>query len=307
MFSNLLFNIIISIFLTVIIIQVKLRLLKTVDKPSSRSIHTKDKLTSGGISFASAIIVSLIFTGNFKILTLLPLVIIGYLDDSLNLSRRTRYLTQVITSILIFFIIQDYFTLEDNIFLLFLIISIWVFISTAVFNFINFMDGIDGLVCSNLIIILIFSYIFQTHNYIISVFPLLIFLIWNWAPSKIFMGDTGSTFLGGLLILLLFDNFEIGKFLFIFTIASPLLLDSTITLLMRYFNKENIFLAHKKHLYQRLNLGGLSHSSICRIYLCCASIPFPLYKFFSINGLFISILIELIIGLFLHKKIAHKF
>ena len=144
--------------------------------------------------------------------------------------------------------------------------GIWIFISTAIINLINFMDGIDGLVCSNLIIILLLSYSFQSHNYIVAVFPLLIFLFWNWNPAKIFMGDTGSTFLGGILILLLFDNFQIEKFLFICCISSPLLIDSGLTILLRLFNKENIFLPHRKHLYQRLNLAGLKHSSITLIY-----------------------------------------
>ena len=300
-------SVIISIFLTLVIIQIKLRVLKTVDKPNSRSIHKKEKLTSGGISFALGIIVILILLGNYKILSILPLTIIGYLDDIFNLSRRSRYITQVITSIFIFFVLKDNLIEQNNILLYFSLIGIWVFISTAIINLINFMDGIDGLVCSNLIIVLFLSYIFQPHNYIAAVIPLTIFLFWNWHPSKIFMGDTGSTFLGGLLILLLFDNFDIEKFLFICSISSPLLIDSIITILMRLCNKENIFLPHRKHLYQRLNLAGLKPSLITFIYLLCAIIPYPLYIIFNINGLLIGILIEVIIGLILNKKIANQF
>ena len=169
------------------------------------------------------------------------------------------------------------------------------------------MDGIDGLVCSNLIVILFLSYSFQSHNYIIAVIPLLIFLYWNWQPAKIFMGDTGSTFLGGLLLLILFDNFSIEKFIFVFSISSPLLLDSLITLIIRFFKNENIFLPHKKHLYQRLNLGGLDHSSITFIYLFFVVIPLPLYMIFSLKGLFLSIFLEIISGLILNKRIASRF
>ena len=307
MLINYFFSIILSIILTLAIVQVKLRVLKTIDKPNSRSIHKKEKLTSGGASFTVGIITSLLLIGNYKILSILPLAIIGYIDDSFNLSKRSRYITQVITSIFIFFVLKDNFIEGSNIFLYFSLIAIWIFISTGIINLINFMDGIDGLVCSNLILILLLSYTFQSHNYILAVIPLLIFLLWNWYPSKIFMGDTGSTFLGGLLILLLFDNFEIEKFIFIVSISSPLLIDSIFTILLRFFHKENIFLPHRKHLYQRLNLAGLKHSSITFIYLLCAIIPYTLYKILNINGLLISILIVVFIGLILNKKFASKF
>ena len=167
MMINYIISVIFSIFLTLVILQIKLRFIKTVDKPNARSIHKKEKLTSGGISFAVGIIVILLLLGNYKIISILPLALIGYLDDSFNLSRRTRYITQVITSIFIFFVLKDNFIEPNNAFLYFSLIGIWVFISTAIINLINFMDGIDGLVCSNLIIILLLSYSLQSHNYIL--------------------------------------------------------------------------------------------------------------------------------------------
>ena len=73
------------------------------------------------------------------------------------------------------------------IFLLLLIIG------TSIINFMNFMDGIDGLVCGCMIVI--FSFMNIEIHYLLPIIGTLIgFLFFNWEPSKVFMGDTGSLF-----------------------------------------------------------------------------------------------------------------
>ena len=57
------------------------------------------------------------------------------------------------------------------------------------------MDGIDGLVAGSMILIFALYSIFISNSYLIFVGSLVAFLIWNWYPSKVFMGDVGSTFL----------------------------------------------------------------------------------------------------------------
>ena len=94
-------------------------------------------------------------------------------------------------------------------FLLFILIIIT---GTAIINFVNFMDGIDGLVSGSLIIIFLIGSILINNYFLIVVGPLLGFLLWNWDPSKLFMGDVGSTFLGALLVgLLLTDSKNINN------------------------------------------------------------------------------------------------
>ena len=58
------------------------------------------------------------------------------------------------------------------------------------------MDGVDGLVSGSLIIIFLLGQILINNNFLIVVGSLLGFILWNWDPSKIFMGDVGSTFWG---------------------------------------------------------------------------------------------------------------
>ena len=88
---NQLIIILTSSIITFIILQIKLIYIKTIDKPSLRSTHKKETLTSGGISFSFGSIVSSILLDNYQILTLVPLIITGYIDDKNNLSRKSRY------------------------------------------------------------------------------------------------------------------------------------------------------------------------------------------------------------------------
>ena len=62
------------------------------------------------------------------------------------------------------------------------------------------MDGIDGLVGGSMIFVILSSSIILKYNFLGLISALLAFLYWNWSPSKIFMGDAGSTFLGGFLV-----------------------------------------------------------------------------------------------------------
>ena len=87
------------------------------------------------------------------------------------------------------------------------------------------------------------------------------FLIWNFPPAKIFMGDVGSTSLGflagGLSVLGVYDElFDIWVPIMIF---SPFIVDSTVTLFRRLFRREKVWKAHRKHYYQRLVLAGWGH------------------------------------------------
>ena len=110
-------------------------------------------------------------------------------------------------------------------------IFIFTFIATAYINLTNFMDGLDGLVSGCLLIILI-SFIFYSNlNLLPIVASLFAFLIFNWSPAKIFMGDTGSTFLGLLFFNLTFNSGDIYIFLAFALINTPLFGDSAICIL----------------------------------------------------------------------------
>ena len=86
------------------------------------------------------------------------------------------------------------------------------------------------------------------------------------------------------------ENFN--QLISLLLIASPLLLDAIICLIRRFINNENIFSAHKKHLYQRLNQAGWSHSRVSVLYISLVALEFLSIKLIGVNlALIISLLI----------------
>ena len=144
---------------------------------------------------------------------------------------------------------------------------------TAIINFINFMDGIDGLVAGNFLVIIFFIGIISNFNITLLVLigSLLSFCIWNWSPAKIFMGDVGSTFLGAIYCGLILQMETWHQSINVLMFSSPLILDSVTCIFTRIRNKQNIFKAHKLHLYQRLlkKVGvkvKLPYATLCHVF-----------------------------------------
>jgi UDP-N-acetylmuramyl pentapeptide phosphotransferase/UDP-N-acetylglucosamine-1-phosphate transferase len=95
------------------------------------------------------------------------------------------------------------------------------------------------------------------------------FLTCNWEPARIFMGDVGSTGCGFLLAALPLAAAPAHSPRLVPVVAAaaaPLILDAAVTLLVRLRHRENIFMPHRQHLYQRLVLAGWSHQAVAVIY-----------------------------------------
>lgn len=140
---------------------------------------------------------------------------------------------------------------------------------TALINFYNFMDGLDGLVAGVSAIQLGFLAIwFNQLSLWLLVAALIGFLYWNWSPAKIFMGDVGSTILGGVVAIafLTHNNTPTSAWLAV-TILFPLIGDAIYTLSRRLLRGENIFKAHRSHLYQRLQQSGWLHTQVASTYM----------------------------------------
>ncbi|MBW3071729.1 glycosyl transferase [Prochlorococcus marinus str. MU1412] len=240
-----------------------------LDKPNSRSMHQKPTITGGGISFVLSTAFFSLFVDNLLFIICLPLALVGLLDDFFSLKNIYRYIVQILTSI--FIILQSKFVLNYfenfNQFLFLIGIICLSVLITAIINFINFMDGIDGLITSCLIILFGFAAIKVDLSFLIIIGGLIGFLCWNWHPSKIFMGDTGSTFVGAVFAGAVFNTDNFGTSFDLLFCASPLFFDAIICILRRYLAGENIFKPHSLHLYQRLCKAGWSHSKVSINYL----------------------------------------
>jgi len=278
-------------------------------KPNLRSSHKLPKPSGGGIVFVFIYCFGSVTFGNTSPLIYLPLSFIGFIDDLYDLNRFLRYLIQVVTSFLI--ISKSYFfnnyLIDLNPLLLILIFCFLILFITAIINFINFMDGIDGLVSSSLIVVFITSAILTDPYLLILVGALIGFLFWNWYPSKIFMGDVGSTFLGAVLAGTLINQYNFDNFFKIIYVASPLLLDAFICVLRRFFTKQPIFKSHCLHLYQRLYQAGWSHSKVTIFYLLPIILMALLLIFNSYILLLFGLASLLVYGYYLDLKIAVPF
>ena len=271
---------------------------KLIDLPNERSSHTRPTPRGGGLGFILSFYALLGINSflnpspqpiSFLIwLSLIPLIVIGFLDDWKNLPASIRYLVQIsvsaiaITSLGAFPIFADQATIP--------VLNIGIMIlsligMTALINFYNFMDGLDGLVAGTAIIQLSFLAIWSDNPSLwILVTALLGFLLWNWHPAKIFMGDSGSTFLGATIaIAILSKNTTPTDAWAALSITLPITLDTIYTLIRRLLRRENIFQAHRSHLFQGLHQAGWSHSKVSGFYITASLfLCFTLLKFGSV-------------------------
>ena len=260
-------SILLSYFFTYFLVNISKNVF--LDKPNSRSMHENPTITGGGIGFVLISVLLSFFVDNLLFRICLPLALVGLIDDFFSLKNIYRYFVQFFTSIFIVFQSNFVLNYSDN-FNQFIFLLVVIFLSifiTAIINFVNFMDGIDGLIGSCLIILFGFVVLKIDFSFLIILGGLIGFLFWNWHPSKIFMGDTGSTFLGAVYAGSILNSDNFGLSFDLLFCASPLFLDAIICILRRFFAGENIFRPHSLHLYQRLCKAGWSHSKVSLNYL----------------------------------------
>ena len=140
---------------------------------------------------------------------------------------------------------------------------------TAVINFTNFMDGLDGLVagCMFVAIAALAIALGAPLPVWALVGSLLGFLLWNWSPAKVFMGDVGSTFLGAVFAGLVLQAKSWPEALVLLMVATPLLGDACLCVPRRLLAGQRVFQAHRLHLFQRLHQAGWPHARVSSLYI----------------------------------------
>jgi len=139
-------------------------------------------------------------------------------------------------------------------------------------NLYNFMDGIDGIAGVEAVFVSLVGgcalYLLGAHGLAWVCFFLfaavLGFLLWNWPPAKIFLGDVGSGLLGYIfaVIALASANQQMLPLLFWLVLLAVFICDATFTLLHRMKRGERWYSAHREHVYQRLTQHGVSHQRV---------------------------------------------
>ena len=271
------------------------------DIPNERSSHYEPKPTSGGIVLSSVYsIISILYLNYFNLIYF-PISIFGMIDDRKHIKALWRYLVQFFTCSLII-LIKIKFSLSLPAFLLL------VFIGTGFINFTNFMDGIDGLVGGSFLIIFSTVNIIQYQNSSIALISsLMVFLVFNWHPSKLFMGDSGSTFLGAILFGSILQINNLNELIGILLVSSPLFGDAFICVIRRLFAGKDIFSPHRSHLYQRLQRSGFKHSNVSILYIFLTLVLSLTFLNFGLMFTIFAFLLEFILLVYIDKKYAIEF
>ena len=288
----------------------------SLDLPNNRSSHSLPTPRGGGVSFvfvssAASALALFLWPGDglsslqitVAPLVALPLAFVGFLDDRHNLPATWRYGVQLATALIVILLSP---LVPHSVGLLPLSGLLLVIAITAVINFTNFMDGIDGLLCGSMIVI--FATINLQFHFLSPVIgALTAFIYFNWYPSKMFMGDSGSLYLGTFLVSLIYSSPTYINLIKILLLCSPLLIDSFVCIVRRIINKQNIFKSHKLHLYQRLVSNGMSHSKVSLFYISSITILGLVYTFAEIKYLLFTVLFIILLGFLLDKKYALDF
>jgi Fuc2NAc and GlcNAc transferase len=246
-----------------------------IDRPNERSSHTNPTPRGGGLGILVATLVAgAIGSATGAILWRDSLTLgvgmallgsIGWLDDARSLQPRTRFTFQVIAAI---WTLWRFGGLPDlRLGETVLHLGPWGYLVGVVgivwsINLFNFMDGIDGLAGSQATLIFGTAalLLFSMDNGSMGAIALILatgslgFLIWNWPPARIFLGDAGSGALGYLAAgMAIGSENERSVPLLVFGILGGVfVLDATLTLARRLARGKNAAHAHRDHAYQRL-------------------------------------------------------
>jgi len=257
-----------------------------VDMPGHRKIHEEAIPNLGGIVIFFGFLLSLLFVvqieGQVKALLIggVIILLLGVVDDIVDLSPKHKFIIQMIPALIVIIynsdLINSFIVNQLKIFDLlgYLLYPVLIFWIVGVTNSINIIDGLDGLACGVSMISLITFFIlglrqnFETLNLISIALAgsMLAFLRYNFYPAKIFLGDSGSTFIGFMLssvgVLWVLNS---GNAFFIFIpiiiLALPIF-DTLFAIWRRYRGHHPIFQADRGHLHHRLLARGISHKNV---------------------------------------------
>ena len=239
---------------------------RILDHPNERSLHQRAVPRMGGIGVAAGIAASAPFVSPVEWWPLwlgaFMLVGISFLDDIIGLPIIGRLLVHFVAAggaaagLLLNHIGVGWVLLA-------IVAIVWMT------NLYNFMDGMDGLAGG----MALFGFGFYALAGVLSGhLPFALtnaaiaaaagaFLLFNFHPARLFMGDAGSTLLGFLAACLGLAGWQLGIWTVWFPglVFSPFIVDATVTLAGRLLRGEKIWRPHREHYYQKLVLAGWGH------------------------------------------------
>jgi UDP-GlcNAc:undecaprenyl-phosphate GlcNAc-1-phosphate transferase len=234
-----------------------------LDHPNERSLHASPVPRTGGLGIMLAAIAGMLFAGNYGLLVALvvSLMLLSLFDDWKSLPSGVRLLGHLAAAAIF---VLAFFPGVNWIAILLLMLAVgWMT------NLYNFMDGADGL-AGGMAVAGFGSYAvaaWLAGNMPFALGSLSIaaastaFLIFNFPPARMFMGDVGSIPLGFLAATLGLVGYreEFWPLWFPLVAFGPFVADASVTMVRRALRGERIWQAHRSHYYQRLVLAGWTH------------------------------------------------
>ena len=263
-----------------------------LDIPNGRSSHSISTPRGGGLSIAFISLGGLVLVWFLKpiwpwqkivcyLIGSLLIISISWKDDQYFVPCLIRLLVHSIAAMFLIagfgywkIITIPFFGSVDLGWIGLIITFLWI---VGLTNCYNFMDGIDGIAGSQAVIAGLGWFVigFVLKLPLLEVIGMLVaasslgFLFYNWPPASVFMGDVGSTFLGytfaGLAVII--SKTEPSLTLAGILLVWPFVFDSSVTFFRRLKNRENVFKAHRSHLYQRLVIIGYKHRTVTLLYI----------------------------------------
>ena len=285
-----------SYFIALILVPVAIRLFKAInllDNPDERKLHAKEIPSMGGIPIFVAVFTSLpiwlpiatLASSKYLLASCILIFLLGVRDDFIMLRARHKLAAQIIIGLIVIYFADIRFESLYGIFGVYdipywasAVISLFTFI--VITNSFNLIDGIDGLAGTIGIVILSFLgfWFFQSGEQVISflcfstVGAIFAFLYFNWQPAKIFMGDTGSMFIGFLIAIFTVKFIDLNyslpagsdiKYISHIAIAVGLLsvplFDTLRVFILRVGQGKSPMVPDRNHLHHRLLEIGFSH------------------------------------------------
>lgn len=302
-----------------------------LDVPNVRSSHKKPTPRGGGLGFIIPLLFSLIILRYFKIIPLSFTValfgggtlvaILGWMDDNGGLTAGMRVLFHFLAASWAVFWLGGFpglnlglFTVHFSWFgsILAVIGTVWMT------NLYNFMDGIDGIAGTEAVSVAVVAAIFiylRGENGLayfcgFTACSVTGFLVWNWPPAKIFMGDVGSVFLGFIfsVLMLLSEKTGVLPLMLWFVLLGVFIVDATATLLYRIGKGEKWYEAHRCHVYQLAVQAGYSHRQVTltvlgiNMILALVAAFMFIYTQWMLSTVVITLVTLIIIQIILRKK-----
>jgi UDP-N-acetylmuramyl pentapeptide phosphotransferase/UDP-N-acetylglucosamine-1-phosphate transferase len=251
------------------------------DVPNYRSSHRVPTPRGGGIALVASVFAlgayAFVQTRQFPATTfallaaaVVTLTLIGWLDDRKTIRVALRLSIHLLCGLAIALLVNEIAPLPGWINVLWL--AWWAFWSVASINIVNFIDGIDGMIACQGIVYGLFLFSLMPFGSFGSSYGLILsgaclgFLIWNWPPAKMFLGDVGSGPLGLFFVVGGALALQSTKSALVFLPLFPIFLDALLTILVRFRRGEDLTDPHRMHLYQRLANGGAGHAPVTLAY-----------------------------------------